>query len=139
MANKYVKAVLPLLAFGLPQRPGQIVELEEKQADEVIDLAYAVEATPAEVKAFKAASSEALKKDNAGLKELKDALESETKAKELAQNELANVKSELELVKSELELVKNEKLGLADELEKLKGADLVGEEEVKEVKEEKTK
>jgi len=53
MAKIKIIALLPLLAFGLPQSEGQTVTVEKKQADEMIEAGYAkvytgkdVEATP---------------------------------------------------------------------------------------------
>jgi hypothetical protein len=36
-----VEALLPLFSFGLPHREGQNVELDEKQANELIEAGYA--------------------------------------------------------------------------------------------------
>lgn len=41
MANVKIKAVLPLLRFGLPQSEGQVAEVEKKLATEIVDLGYA--------------------------------------------------------------------------------------------------
>ena len=42
MAKKIkIVALLPLLAFGLPQSEGQSVSIEKKQADELIEAGYA--------------------------------------------------------------------------------------------------
>jgi len=42
MAKKVkILALLPLLAFGLPQSEGQVAEVEKKQADEMIEAGYA--------------------------------------------------------------------------------------------------
>lgn len=42
MAKKVkILALLPLLAFGLPQSEGQVAEVEKKQADEIIEAGYA--------------------------------------------------------------------------------------------------
>lgn len=42
MAKKIkIVALLPLLAFGLPQSEGQSVSVEKKQADEIIEAGYA--------------------------------------------------------------------------------------------------
>lgn len=60
MAKKKIKAELPLLAFGLPQRPGHVVELEEKQASEIVEAGYAkFYDEKAEVKAKKEADAKA--------------------------------------------------------------------------------
>ena len=41
MAKKIkIVALLPLLAFGLPQSEGQSVSVEKKQADEIIGAGY---------------------------------------------------------------------------------------------------
>lgn len=41
MAKKVkILALLPLLAFGLPQSEGQVAEVEKKQADEIIEAGY---------------------------------------------------------------------------------------------------
>jgi hypothetical protein len=41
MAKIKLIALLPLLAFGLPQSEGQVVSVEKKQADEMIEAGYA--------------------------------------------------------------------------------------------------
>lgn len=42
MAKKIkIVAVLPLLAYGLPQSEGQSVSVEKKQAEEIIEAGYA--------------------------------------------------------------------------------------------------
>jgi hypothetical protein len=42
MAKKIkIVALLPLLAYGLPQSEGQSVSVEKKQADEIIEAGYA--------------------------------------------------------------------------------------------------
>jgi F0F1-type ATP synthase epsilon subunit len=41
MAKKIkIVALLPLLAFGLPQSEGQVAEVEKMQADEIIGAGY---------------------------------------------------------------------------------------------------
>lgn len=124
MAKKIIKAVLPLLAFGLPQRPGQFVEVEEKQAEEIIESAYGVEATEDEVKKYKSDLAKELKSEQKLPKDVKNAVEVERKAKEAALNELEVVKVDLEETKKLLEASLDENKLITDELNKLKGVEV---------------
>lgn len=60
MAKVLVLALIPLTCVGLPTRDGQEVELDEKQADELVELGYVkVVDKKAEAKAAKIAEAEA--------------------------------------------------------------------------------
>jgi len=65
MAKKVkLRALLPLLRYGLPQSEGQTVELEKNQADELIEAGYA-ELFKAESKEDAAADESADTAENA--------------------------------------------------------------------------
>jgi hypothetical protein len=60
MAKVLVLALVPLVCVGLPTRDGQEVELDKKQADELVELGYVkVVDKKAEAKAAKIAEAEA--------------------------------------------------------------------------------
>jgi hypothetical protein len=82
MANKLILALLPLVAFGLPTRDGQEVEVDEKQADELVELGYAkIVDKKADAKAKKIAdATEALKVASDELEGLSDDATEEEKA-----------------------------------------------------------
>lgn len=82
MAKKLILALLPLVAFGLPTRDGQEVELDEKQADELVELGYAkIVDKKEEAKAKKIAdATEALKVATDKLEGLSDDATEEDKA-----------------------------------------------------------
>ncbi len=48
MATKKIEALLPLIRFDLPYREGMKFEIEEKQANELIEMGYAKEASKVE-------------------------------------------------------------------------------------------
>lgn len=91
MAKIKILVLLPLLAFGLPYRPDQVVEFDEKEADEIISAGYGVEAKKgAKVSNVSSLSDEA--------KEAKEAIALEKAAKLEADNlAVLNAKAEAEL------------------------------------------
>ncbi|NHM08002.1 hypothetical protein G4D82_12275 [Flavobacterium sp. CYK-4] len=127
MSNKKILifSLLPLLPFGLPNRENQLVEVDEKQGQEMIDAGYGRKASDDESKEYNAkqkakASSEkkANETDNAQLKADLEAAKSEL---ETATGENTQLKADLEAAKSELETATGENTQLKADLETAKG------------------
>lgn len=93
MSKILIIALLPLFAFDLPYRDGQELEVEQKQADELIEAGYAKLApTKSDLKAVKAA--EKLAKETAVKLAEKVAKEAE-ETTALAEEEAAKTAGEI--------------------------------------------